>query len=320
MKASSFILSCHHGFQSVSLNSSSTSSTSSLLLASARHRPPQCQRRPQPPAHSSSYATAVGDDHEPLRWPQAERPGTVPTPYQILHLQRGAPYSKRRFYELVKLYHPDRCKHHDEDMEVRRLSHTVRLDRYRLIVAAHEILSDPVKRSAYDQYGAGWNGAASVRGWQGAGGARTTANWPGGHSPHYNATWEDWEKWYERTGDSNSKQEPVFMENSTFLSFIIVFAMVGGMVETIRARSFSMAFTEQRDRLHDTAYRELSRARREAEVMPDSKKDQRIQQFLQMREPVPPGVTDSLDEERDRTGRMLPDPELCSGDDINRGG
>ncbi|KAI9886631.1 MAG: Metallothionein expression activator [Watsoniomyces obsoletus] len=316
MKASSiFLSSCHYGFQSVHLNPPSTSSTSSLWLSSVRHpQPPspRCRRWPSHLPQRNTYATVADDDHEPHQWPQAERPGTLPTPYQILHLQRGAPYSKRRFYELVKLYHPDRCKHRDEDVEVLRLPHSVRLDRYRLIVAAHEILSDPIKRNAYDQYGAGWNGAASVRGWQGGGVRSTTTNWSGGHSPHYNATWEDWEKWYERS-NGKSKQEPVFMENSTFLSFIIVFAMMGGMVETIRARSFSMAFTEHRDRLNDAAFQELSRARKEA----DSKKDRRIQQFLHLRGP---GMMDASEEQQTtRPRRMLPDAEVCSGNDINRG-
>ncbi|KAJ5294806.1 hypothetical protein N7508_009627 [Penicillium antarcticum] len=36
------------------------------------------------------------------------------------------------------------------------LSKDERVERYRLIVAAHEILSDPQKRTAYDVYGIGW--------------------------------------------------------------------------------------------------------------------------------------------------------------------
>ena len=41
------------------------------------------------------------------RWPTALNP----TPYDIFGHPKDAPYSKHRFYELVKLYHPDRHSH-----------------------------------------------------------------------------------------------------------------------------------------------------------------------------------------------------------------
>ena len=80
---------------------------------------------------------------------------TIPTPYQIFGQKKDSPYSKRKFYELVKLYHPDR---HDYGSSGNLPSYTTKLERYRLIVAANDILSNPVKRAAYDRYGSGWNG------------------------------------------------------------------------------------------------------------------------------------------------------------------
>lgn len=74
------------------------------------------------------------------------------TPYTILGLRPGDSYSKSRFYELVKAYHPDRAS----STTTQILSEATRTERYRLIIAANEILDNPAKRKAYDQYGIGW--------------------------------------------------------------------------------------------------------------------------------------------------------------------
>ncbi|KAJ6001098.1 hypothetical protein N7481_001507 [Penicillium waksmanii] len=80
--------------------------------------------------------------------------GTIFTPYEVLNLDHAAPYSKNLYYDLVKIYHPARpCIEH---RLCRGLSPEVRLKRYHIVVAAHELLSDPNKRAAYDQFGAGW--------------------------------------------------------------------------------------------------------------------------------------------------------------------
>lgn len=67
-------------------------------------------------------------------------------------IEPGNPYSKSRFYSLVKLYHPDSAASPASN----NIPKEERLARYRLIVDAHLILSDDLKRSAYDQYGLGW--------------------------------------------------------------------------------------------------------------------------------------------------------------------
>ncbi len=69
-----------------------------------------------------------------LGWPTSAHP----TPYEILNLDKRTPYAKARFYELVKLYHPD-SSHHGPD----GLAPAARLERYRLVVAANGILGDP---------------------------------------------------------------------------------------------------------------------------------------------------------------------------------
>lgn len=81
-------------------------------------------------------------------WPSTDRP----TPYEVMGIDRGNNYSKSRYYDLVKVYHPDSST----SLAAQKLTVEERLSRYRLIVDAHEILSDYKKRSAYDNYGLGW--------------------------------------------------------------------------------------------------------------------------------------------------------------------
>lgn len=174
LKKSSILLSCHNWHP---LCPSAASKTSSI--------PPRAQTSQR--RQTRSYAM-VSDgysrgDHGKMWWPEVTSANKIPTPYQIFNQKKGSPYSKERFYELVKLYHPDR---HDVSDG---LSYDTKLERYRLVVAANDLLSDPVKRGAYDCYGAGWNGAPDVRGPSGGG-----RGWSGGpNGPSRNATWEDCE-------------------------------------------------------------------------------------------------------------------------------
>ncbi|KAJ5668238.1 uncharacterized protein N7477_006808 [Penicillium maclennaniae] len=82
-----------------------------------------------------------------------------PTPYEVMEMRPGNQYSKSRFYSLVKLYHPDSVASPASN----NLTNEERLDRYRLIVDAHHLLSDDTRRSAYDTYGLGWSLKSSPR-------------------------------------------------------------------------------------------------------------------------------------------------------------
>lgn len=191
---------------------STTSSFSSHAPSSAGA--PSTRRRPRWIGDSRYYANVASNKEHDLYWPKTGRPGAVPTPYEIFNLGKHSPYSKRRFLELVMLYHPDRSRSISELRGISHLPQSVRLERYRLIIAANNILSDPVKRSAYDRYGAGWNGhpeakssrtynngqSANAWGWQGPEEFRSASQ---------NATWEDWERWYQR--DKTTPQRPVFV-------------------------------------------------------------------------------------------------------------
>jgi len=248
--------------------------------------------------------------HEDIRWPEVSSLNRVPTPYQIFDQKKGSPYSKKRFYELVKLYHPDR---HDCGSAIDELSQEVKNERYRLVVAANEILSDPIKRSAFDLYGAGWNGTPGVRtsrdptsSHAAYGGAGRAWSEPGG--PSRNATWEDWEKWYGRN-DPKDRQVPQFVSNGAFVSLIVMFAVLGGVGQATRVGNFSTTFVEQRDALHQNISKDLNRRRKETTTLWGSR-EERIDNFLRHRDPEGYEVL---------TDRGLrPTSDVCSSDHVKR--
>jgi curved DNA-binding protein CbpA len=211
-------------------------------------------------------------------WPQSIHPHTLPTPYQILSHTRGAPYTKTRFCELVKLYHPDHTDHPAHALLCRHISTPDRLERYRLIVAAHAILSNPAKRAAYDIHGAGWAGHPDV--------PRPQYPKHGPDSPMHNATWEDWEKWYTRfESDGRGRgqgQKPVFLSNSAFISLVAILAALGGIGQATRAETTTKSVLALRDEAHERASRELARVKSKRIGFT---KEERIEAFLRTRDP-----------------------------------
>ena len=249
-------------------------------------------------------------DPEDLEWPDTPSTTTLPTPYEIFKQKKGTPYSKRRFYRLVKIYHPDSNLYSEHSSNSGCLSHAVKLERYRLIVAANDILSDPAKRGAYDKYGTGWSGRfncqerhtwSQATGWSG---------FDDNESPARNATWEDWERWYQR--DTKGKQEPLYFSNSGFLSLIIFVALLGGMGQFNRVGDLSKAFLEQVEAIHDESTKELQRTRNETRGI--GNKDKRVQEFLKVRDPIGYGITDPHEE---GYRKLLPEPEVCMSSNVH---
>jgi curved DNA-binding protein CbpA len=277
---------------------------------------------------SHRYATIAGDVHEQDRgqenadfkhvWPSPGKGHSCPTPYQILDHKQDQLYTKARYYQLVKIYHPDtgRCTTKDA-------SYGVRLERYRLVVAAHTILSDPAKRDAYDKFGAGWSGKSAMNeqhNW-----ARTAPYPPpgpfnqNGHNSDpiwQNATWEDWERWHNKRS-GQERPEPVLMKNGYFVTCVVVLAAFGGTMNYSRAQDAGTYYIEQRDLVHDRASKELRRVRQDKSTV-NSRQD-RINLFVRQRAAtmgLAPINVEAMRE--DQAARILP-KDVCRSEGVREG-
>ena len=212
-----YILTSHEGLYSLisstglPLTAPNASAQRTRKRATNRPSLPACRRlHVHPGKRSQDRPPSSPNANFDPSWPPDPPRGAAHSPYDILCQHRDRPYSRRRFIELVKLYHPDRrpaSGHHP-------VAHSVRVERYRLAVAAHEILNDPARRRAFDACGAGWRyreHRSSGNGTDpdthaGADGAPYTRTKHDGrpwsryddNSPFTNATWEDWHAWYAR--------------------------------------------------------------------------------------------------------------------------
>ncbi|KAK4235017.1 hypothetical protein C8A03DRAFT_18186 [Achaetomium macrosporum] len=204
------------------------------------------------------------------RWPTSANP----TPYEILGIARDAPYSKARYFQLAKLYHPDR-RHHTSDDGV---PHATKLERYRLVVAAHEILSNPQKKRMYDLYGLGW-GVETESQTRHRAADRSWRQEPG--NPSMNATWEDWERWHQERNGSGEKQEHIFTSNLAFMAIVSAFLIVGTWGQVTRAGTSSVTLIEMRDQNHAAISKEL-RQRQSRRAGLD--REGRVESFLRQRE------------------------------------
>lgn len=308
---------------------SGSSTSSNRWQTSTRQR--RCGRQKQ-----RTYATIVDDssgqrehhEDEHLAWPAAPKGQSCPTPYQILAMKHKAVYNKTRFHELVKIYHPDRPSAPNDE-----LPHTVKVERYRLIIAAHTILSDPTKRNAYDRFGAGWAGRAEV-GDRDTWHQRSPGDRPGpfshswAHPPDdpiwQNATWEDWERFYARKARESGTAEGIhrqnhgglYLQNSYFLLLVVILAAMGSTANYNRAQDAGTYIVEQRDIIHDRAAKELRRVKQEASQ--SGSKSDRIQWFIRNREAALGYVGSDLETLREeKVDRLLPDREVCRSDEVS---
>ncbi|KAJ5132806.1 hypothetical protein N7448_006964 [Penicillium atrosanguineum] len=225
-----------------------------------------------------TYATASDSLDHAYSWP------TTPTftPYDVLNLSVTAPYSKVRYFELVKIYHPDRpCNEHPL---CRNITPEVRLQRYHIVVNAHEILSDPNRRAAYDQFGTGWKHQAKRYNTV----ADATAEWgPYGPTIYANATWEDWERWHNRHGE---KQQNI-VDHRTFIRLVILLVFFGGAVQASWISRLNTGYEQRLREVSEDSMRFLS-GRRQHTVQQMPSNDARVQSFLIRRDPTGSGLKD----------------------------
>lgn len=229
----------------------------------------------------------TSDSHLPA-WPKTKNP----TPYEIFNQSKFAPYSKKKFFDLVKHYHPDRHIHHTLPSQ-NVLSHAAKLERYRLIVAANSILCDPAKRRAYDLYGAGWGEKTQMNNATYREADRAWRQEPG--SAANNATWEDWERWHERR-NGGEKQSPVYFSNGMFVAVLAVFVVFGSWGQATRAGSHSVRLLEMRESKHNDISEDMWRRKKEKELLT---KEDRIENFLKQREGWSQGSANDLQAPKD---------------------
>lgn len=246
------------------------------------HRPSVQVRRytaPPPPPHPRDIhpQSPQPPPPPPPQWPSSRNP----SPYDIFAISRSEPYTKKRFYQLVKLYHPDLA----HAAAGSPLPAATRLERYRLVVAANDVLSDPVRRHAYDAYGLGWGSSGHSAAERARHADRSWRSRPGNASR--NATWEDWEQWYEARGEGQAgrrrRQETQYMPNGIFAMLVAMACMLGAMMQGQRAEQAGAHFVEVTSQRHQAVGNEV---RRSTQASAGLSQDQRVDRFLRDRENV----------------------------------
>ncbi|KAI1620658.1 hypothetical protein EDD37DRAFT_653712 [Exophiala viscosa] len=247
-----------------------------------------------------------------MNWPCRKNATWTPSPYEIFELEKGAVYTKHKFYKLVKIYHPDSSG----SIPLDGISDIERLERYRLVVQAHEILSDPAKKRAFDASGAGWGNSRTgatrhSRGFTNAEGKRYGFGPDDDSTIFQNATWEDWERWYRRR-DNPEKQaySGTYVHPNAFASFVILLAVLSGVFQATRAGQFSGRLEEK---VNENTQKTRSFLATREENYPE-KAEGRIKHFLEKRDPSKYGLKDEEGEAYRKhfsnSGVMQPMPRL----------
>ncbi|KAH7239828.1 J domain-containing protein 1 [Fusarium solani] len=214
-----------------------------------------------------SLSCSSGRNHTPL-WPQNPRP----SPHEILGVEAGKPYNKEQFRRLVKLYHPDV---HGQNPLVNSLSRATRLERYHLIIAANELLSDPSKRKMYEMYDVGW---AFKNQYRGSPTPNSTSPWSGSGPYTSAAQYSRHAGW---TGHyPTMRQEPIYMSNGGFAILLLFIAMGGAITQHERAKKARL-----RDKTLELAFHDSILLGLQDIIFSsgDKQKDERVLEFLARR-------------------------------------
>ena len=311
-----------------SQNASYSTSTSPTALPIPRARPESSEHKKRRLIASNirRYATVKEsksyDFRDNMNWPCRDRPpateSSIPSPYDIFEIERDGVYTKHRFYELVKMYHPDRHNHISAGSTdpIAGVPPMERIERYRLVIQAHDILSDPVKRRAYNATGAGWGSRATTTfsSSQPSTSAASSANW-NGDSPYANATWEDWERWYQRTSPQGSRSRSgpqgqayagTYVKSNMFASFVIMMAIISGVAQATHAANQGGSIEDRAQAFTAKTHAFMSERKVENAKYQDggngshnfgsTEVDQRIRHFLERRDPYRYGLKDEEEE------------------------
>lgn len=185
------------------------------------------------------------------------------------------------------------------------------MERYRLIVAANDILSDPDKRKAYDRTGAGWNGFMehghhpSRYDWSRTKGPARWSGFDTNDSPFQNATWEDWERWYDRNQPRYEKQEPVYTSNGGFLTLVVAVMVIGAFGQASQVSWHNDLFMQKIEKQHGEATEAITKHRQESKKASDM--DSKLHEFFRRKDMRVPAALDNGGPEGSER-KMLPEP------------
>jgi curved DNA-binding protein CbpA len=194
-----------------------------------------------------------GSASDEIRWPNSSNP----TPYEIFDLPSTATPAeiKKRYYELAKLYHPDSCAASAEAQQER-------LQRFRQVVQANELLSTARKRHMYDRHGYGWSDM-NVNDIMG-----DPSHWKGEYEGKFGAAKES-----QRTADGNfegffngNRAQPYYTSNGNFAGGIVVIMVLIGVLQFSHIQSSTQRASDRRLVHHQRASLNLRDARSHAKM------------------------------------------------------
>jgi len=122
----------------------------SARISSAHRSSHRLPTRANP--HSLSVAYSSSSSSNSFNFPRSPSP----TPFEIFHLPPSASTNqiKERYYQLVKIYHPDVASNNNSSSSSIKEDEITR--RFKLIREAYELLSSPSRRQRYIRFREGW--------------------------------------------------------------------------------------------------------------------------------------------------------------------
>ncbi|RIA94229.1 DnaJ domain-containing protein [Glomus cerebriforme] len=197
--------------------------------------------------HDRHYVTTNDELREWTKIPS-------PTPFDIFALPRTASEEeiKSRYYELVKIHHPD--KSDDKSPE-----------QFRKVVNAYEILNNRHKREMYLRFGVGWDLPATTSS-NISYGSRFTGSKYNSNYAHY----QGWEDNHTYKGEFSTTER--FMSNPYFAAFVITAMLFGVAIQYMRLESSIGRMRAAEERHHLKAAHYLAAARRESQLFGKRKK------------------------------------------------
>ena len=220
---------------------------------------------------ATSHGSSFPDE---IPWPTSPNP----TPYEIFNLPPTATAAeiKKRYYQLAKKYHPDS-----------RIASTElyqeRLQRFRQVVQANELLSTARRRRIYDTEGYGW-GDMNVNDIM-----SDPSHWQGNYEGRFRSAGTAYRQRsngsFEGSFDGNRAQ-PYYTSNANFAGGIIVIMVLVGVLQFSSVQNRAQKTLERRRVVHERAALNLRDARSNAR---SSGRRDMIEAFRQRRD-VEPGI------------------------------